>query len=179
MCQKFNIHTPDKAALVMELVGEMKSPEKVSVKRQLLGKGSKVIIHSLNNKTKRYIHIRQRTAGDYAHTALENNTVVHQIVETIGGGVKSPEWLNVGALWFEKRLAETSPDEFNACSSRAGIAVSARTPPEATAAMWNDALVTKTKQRKISKHLFDWFGQPIAAKEKKGGALAGKVYAKR
>jgi hypothetical protein len=29
MCQKFNIHTPDKAALVMELVGEMKSPEKV------------------------------------------------------------------------------------------------------------------------------------------------------
>jgi hypothetical protein len=29
VCQKFNIHTPDKAALVMELVGEMKSPEKV------------------------------------------------------------------------------------------------------------------------------------------------------
>jgi hypothetical protein len=41
MCQKFNIHTPDKAALVMELVGEMKSPEKVPVRRQLLGGGPK------------------------------------------------------------------------------------------------------------------------------------------
>jgi hypothetical protein len=30
MCEKFNIHTPDKAALVIELVlEEMKSPEKV------------------------------------------------------------------------------------------------------------------------------------------------------
>jgi hypothetical protein len=32
MCQKLNIRTtPDKAALVLELVGEMKSPEKVPV----------------------------------------------------------------------------------------------------------------------------------------------------
>jgi hypothetical protein len=45
--------------------------------------------------------------------------------------------------------------------------------------MWNDALVTKTKQRDISKHLFDWFGQPITAKEKEVDALAGKVYVKR
>jgi hypothetical protein len=29
MCQRFTIHVPDKAALVIELVGEMKSPEKV------------------------------------------------------------------------------------------------------------------------------------------------------
>jgi hypothetical protein len=35
-----------------------------------------------------------------------------------------------------------------------------------------DALLTKTKQRKISKHLFDWFGQPITAKEKEVDALA-------
>jgi hypothetical protein len=51
--------------------------------------------------------------------------------------------------------------------------------PEATAAMWSDALVTKTKQRKIWKHLFHWFGQPITAKEKDVDALAGKVYIKR
>jgi hypothetical protein len=38
MCRKFNIHTPDKAALVMELVGEMKSPEKVML--VLFGLGS-------------------------------------------------------------------------------------------------------------------------------------------
>jgi hypothetical protein len=45
MCQNFEFHTPDKAALVTELVGEMKSPEKVPVRRQLLGGGSKVTIH--------------------------------------------------------------------------------------------------------------------------------------
>jgi hypothetical protein len=94
MCQKFIIHTPDKAALVMELVGEMKVP----VRRQLLGGGSKVTIHSLNNKAKRYIHIPQCTAGDSANTALRKDKVVEQIVETIGGGVKSPEGLDVGAL---------------------------------------------------------------------------------
>jgi hypothetical protein len=94
MCQKFNIHTPDKAALVMglELVGEMKSPEKMPVRRQLLGGGSKVTIHSLNNKTKRYIHLPQCTYGDSVCTALQNYKVVEQIVETIGGG------LDVGAL---------------------------------------------------------------------------------
>jgi hypothetical protein len=32
MCQKFNIQTPDKAVLVMELVRDMKSPEKVPVR---------------------------------------------------------------------------------------------------------------------------------------------------
>jgi hypothetical protein len=112
--------TPDKAALVMELVGEMKSPEKVPVRRQLLGGGSKVTIHSLNNKTKRYIHIPQCTAGDSAHTALRNNKVVEQIVETIDGGVKSPEGLDVGTLWLGKRFAEVNRDEFIACSLRAG-----------------------------------------------------------
>jgi hypothetical protein len=36
MCPKFNIRTPDKAALVMEPVREMKSPEKAPVRQQLL-----------------------------------------------------------------------------------------------------------------------------------------------
>ncbi len=97
----------------------------------------------------------------------------------MGGGVKSPEGLDVGALWFGKRLAETNPDKFTACSPRAGSTVRARMSPEATAAMWNDALLTKTKQRKISKHLFHWFEQPITAKEKEVDALAGKVYVER
>jgi hypothetical protein len=123
MCQKFNIHTPDKASLVMELVGEMKSPEKVPVRRQLLGGGSKVTIHSLNNKTKRFIHVPQCTDGDSAHTALQIYKVVEQIVET------SPEGLDVGALWVGKQLAEKNPDEFTACSSRAGITVTARMSP--------------------------------------------------
>jgi hypothetical protein len=52
----------------------------------------------------------------------------------------------------------------------------ARMSPEATAAMWHDALVTKTKQRKIARHLFSWFGHLITAKEKDVDALAGKAY---
>ena len=83
----------------------------MTVRRQSLGGGSKVTIHSLNNKAKRYIHIPQCTAGDSANTALQKDKVVEQIVETIGGGVKSPEGLDVGALWFGKELAETNRDE--------------------------------------------------------------------
>jgi hypothetical protein len=111
--------------------------------------------------------------------ALRDYKVVEQIVETVVGGVRSPEGLDVGALWFEKRLAETNRDEFTTCSSRAGITVTARISPEATTAMWNDALVTKRKQRKILKHLFHWFGPPITAKEKDVDALVGKVYVER
>jgi GTP-dependent phosphoenolpyruvate carboxykinase len=104
---------------------------------------------------------------------------VEQIVETVGTGIKSPEGLEVGALWLGKRLTETNHNEFATCSSRAGIMITARMSPEATVAMWHDALVTKTKQRKIARHLSSWFGQPITAKEKDVDALAEKAYIKR
>jgi hypothetical protein len=162
----------------MELVRDMKSPEKVPVRRQLLG-GPKVTIHSLNNKMKKYIHIPQCKDGASADTALQKYKVVEQIVETVGSGIKAPEGLDVGALWLGKRLTETNRDEFTTCSSRAGIMITARMSPEATAAMWHDALVTKTKQREIARHLFSCFGQPITAKEKDVDALAGKAYVKR
>jgi hypothetical protein len=97
MCQRFNIRTPDKPALVMELVRDMKSPEKVPVRRQLLG-GPNVTIHSLNNKMKKYIHIPQCKDGASADTALRKYKVVEQIVETVGSGIKAPEGLDVGAL---------------------------------------------------------------------------------
>ncbi len=97
MCQKFNIRTPDKAALVMELVRDMKSPEKIPVRRQLLG-GPNLTIHSLNNKMKKYIHIPQCKDGASADTALRKYKVVEQIVETVGSGIKAPEGLDVGAL---------------------------------------------------------------------------------
>jgi hypothetical protein len=178
MCQKFNILTPNKGALVMELVGEMKSPEKAPVRRQLLG-GTKVTIQSLNNKSKKYIHVPQCIYDASANTALRKYKVVEQIVETVGGGAKSPEGLYVGALWIGKRLTETNRSEFATCSLRAGIRAMARMSPEATAAMWHDALVTKTKQRKIARHLFSSFGHPITAKEKDVDALAGKAYVER
>jgi hypothetical protein len=49
MCQKFNIPTPDKAALVMKLVGEMKSPEKIQARPQLI-RGMNVTVQLLNNQ---------------------------------------------------------------------------------------------------------------------------------
>ena len=78
-----------------------------------------------------------------------------------------------------KRLFKTNPDEFTLVALTSGITVTKRMSPESTTAMWHDALVTKTKQRKRAKHLFDWFGRPITAKEVDVDALAEKSYVKR
>jgi hypothetical protein len=131
----------------------------------LLG-GTIVTIQSLNNLIKKSIHAPQCIDDVSGNTALRKYKVVEQIVETVGGGANSPEELEVGALWIEKCLTEANQSEFATCLSRAGITVMARMSPEATAAMWHDALVTNTKQRKLARHLFVWFVHPITAKEK-------------
>jgi hypothetical protein len=51
--------------------------------------------------------------------------------------------------------------------------------PKATAAMWTDVKLTKTKSRKIPSHLLDWLKQPITAKEPDVDALAGQNRVKR
>jgi hypothetical protein len=178
MCTNFNIRK-QKNDLALQLVGEMKTPEKIPVMRKLLAGSNSATIHSMNNKTKKYLHVPQCANTATAAMALRKYNVVEQIVETVGGGVRSPEGLDVGALWLGKRLFETNPDEFTSVASTSGITVTKRMSPESTAAMWHDALVTKTKQRKIAKHLFDWFGRPITAKEIDVDALAGKSYVKR
>jgi GTP-dependent phosphoenolpyruvate carboxykinase len=70
--------------------------------------------------------------------ALRKNKMVEQIVETVVGGVKSPQRLDVGALWFGKRFMETNRQEFSTCSRRAGITVMDRMSPEATAAIMGE-----------------------------------------
>jgi hypothetical protein len=137
------------------------------------------MIQSLNNDTKKYIHVPQCVDGHSADMALRKYKVVEQIVDTVGDGARSPEGLDAGALLIGKRLTETNLNEFTARSSRAGITVMDRISAEATAAMWHDALVTKAKQRKTYKHLFDWLGWPITAKERDVDALAGQAYVKR
>jgi hypothetical protein len=179
MCKHFNIRKLDKAALALHLVREMKTPEKIPVMRKLLAGSNSATIHSMNSKTKKYIHVPQCANSATAAMAFRKYNVVEEIVETVGGGVRSPEGLNVGALWLGKRLFETHRDEFTLVASTIGITVTKRMSPESTAAMWHDPLVMKTKQRKIAKHLFDWFGRPITAKEKDVDALAGKLYVKR
>ena len=53
--------------------------------------------------------------------ALRKYKVVEQIVETVGSGAKSPDGLDVGALWIGRRLTETNRSEFTTCSPIAGI----------------------------------------------------------
>jgi hypothetical protein len=175
MCHNFNLRQ-HKAALALQYVGDMKTPKKIPVMRKLLAGSNAATIHTMNNKEKKFLHVPQCINEKTAAAALQKYKVVEQIVETVGGGVRSPEGLDVGALWLGKRLFETHRDEFTRVASTSGITVTKRMSPESTAAMWHDALVTKTKQRKIAKHLFDWFGRPITAKEKDVDALAGKAY---
>ena len=67
----------------------------------------------------------------------------------------------------------------HALASRAGITVTHQMYLGATAAMWHDASVTKTKQLKIARHLFEWFGGPITSKEKDDDGLAGRACVQR
>jgi hypothetical protein len=53
---RFNITSPDKPKLVMELVSEMDSPQKAPLVRELV-KGSTLAIETLNNSHKKFIHI--------------------------------------------------------------------------------------------------------------------------
>jgi hypothetical protein len=64
--------------------------------------------------------------------ALRKYKVVEQIVETVGAGEKSPEGLDVGALWLRKWLTETDGSEFTTYLLRTGIGVMDRMSPEAT-----------------------------------------------
>ena len=66
--------------------------------------------------------------------ALRKNKMVEQVVETVVGGVKSPQRLDVGALW----LGKTNRQEFSTCSRRAGITVMYIMSPEATAAIMGE-----------------------------------------
>ena len=56
MYQKFKITSPDKHKLAMELVCEMDTPQKVPFMRELV-KGSTMVIETLNNKQKSFVHI--------------------------------------------------------------------------------------------------------------------------
>jgi hypothetical protein len=179
MCQKFCVRTPDKATLVMEIVGDMKTPEKAPIMRRLID-GSTVSIESINNKAKKFVHIPLCTNEASASASFRKYKVVEEIVSTLGGGCTSPTGLNLGALWLSQKLANTYRDEYIECAANANITVVNRImSPEATAAMWHVAKVAKSKQRNIAKHLHSWFGKPITAKETDVDALAGKTYVRR
>jgi hypothetical protein len=51
------ISTPEKAALLMEIIGGMKTPEKLPVMRKLVSSSACIAIESLNNQSKKFVHI--------------------------------------------------------------------------------------------------------------------------
>jgi hypothetical protein len=87
--------------------------------------------------------------------------------------------LHKGALWLCRGIISIFKDEFAHSAVRAGVTCITRMSPKATAAMWTAAKLTKTKSRKISAHLLDWFKQPITAKESDVDDLAGRNRVKR
>jgi hypothetical protein len=122
MTNNFSVCKLNKATLALQNVGEMKTPEKIPEMRKLLAGSNSATIHSMNNKTKKYIHVPQ--CANSATTAMAFRK--YNVVETVGVGVRSPEGLDVGALWLGKGLFETHREEFTSVASSIGITVAKR-----------------------------------------------------
>jgi hypothetical protein len=179
LAQRFNISSPDKSRLVMELVSEMATPEKVPVIRKLV-KGATISVHTLNNQTKKYVHIPQCSSEASAMSQVAKYKFIQEIVDTLGAGAeKVADSLNDGALWLCRGLADLFTAEFVQSAARAGITCISRMSAQATGAMWTDAKLTKGKSRKISAHLFHWFKKPVTAKEPDVDAFGTRPQVKR
>jgi hypothetical protein len=174
--QKFDFSSPEKRKLAMELVSEMDTPQKATLMRELV-KGSKISIECHNNTSKKFVHIPQCSNLSSAMSQNVKYKFVQEIVNTLGAGTeKVVDNLHNGALWLCWVLADLYKQEFTQSAARAGVVSISRMSPKGTAAMWTDAKLTKSKSRKISSHLLDWFKQPITAKESDVDAFAGKQH---
>jgi hypothetical protein len=174
--QKFDFSSPEKRKLAMELVSEMDTPQKATLMRELV-KGSKISIECHNNTSKKFVHIPQCSNLSSAMSQNVKYKFVQEIVNTLGAGTeKVVDNLHNGALWLCRVLADLYKQEFTQSAARAGVVSISRMSPKGTAAMWTDAKLTKSKSRKISSHLLDWFKQPITAKESDVDAFAGKQH---
>jgi hypothetical protein len=155
LSQRFNIPSPDKPKLAMELVSSMDSRQKEPLMRELV-KGSTIIVECHNNQPKKYVHIPQCSDERLALAQNVKYQFIREIVNTLGAGAETVAGtFNQGAMWLCRGLADGYHDEFLQSASRAGITCISRMSAKATGAMWTDAKVTKRKSRKISAHLFD------------------------
>jgi len=179
LVQRFNISSPDKSRLAMELISEMATPEKEPLMRELV-KGATISIESLNNQQKKYVHIPQCSNEASAMSQVAKYKFIQEIVDTLGAGAEQVVGgLNNGALWLCRGLADLFTGEFVQSADHAGITCISRMSAEATGAMWTDAKLTKGKSRKISAHLLDWFKKPVTAKEPDVDAFGSRPQVKR
>jgi hypothetical protein len=163
----------------MELVSEMDTPQKAPLMRELV-KGSSITIETLNNSSKKFIHVPQCSNQPSAMSQNVKYKFIQEIVYTLGAGAKKvADGLNKGALWLCMGLAHLFRAKYAQLASPAGITCITRMSPKATGAMWTDANMTKSKSRKISEHLLDWFKKPITAKEPDVDAFGTRPQVKR
>ena len=87
LAQRFNISSPDKSRLAMELVSEMATPQKVPLIRELV-KGATISVQSLNNQTKKYVHIPQCSSEASAMSQVVKYKFIQEIVDTLGSGAE-------------------------------------------------------------------------------------------
>jgi hypothetical protein len=106
LIQHFNITSPEKPKLAMELVCEMDTPQKAPLMRKLV-KGSTITIETLNNSPKKFIHIPQCSNESSAMLQNVKYRFVQEIVSTLGAGTdKVVDNLHNGALWLCRILAD-------------------------------------------------------------------------
>jgi hypothetical protein len=170
LAQRFNISTPDKPKLVMELMPLMRE----------IVKGSSTMLETHNNQQKCFVHIPKCSTEASAMSQMIKYKFVQEIIYILGGGaVNVVGGLHKGALWLCREMQDLFGLEFTHSVACAGATCISRMSLKATAAMWTDVKLTKTKSRKILSHLLDWFKQPITAKEPDLDALAGQNIVKR
>jgi hypothetical protein len=118
LSQRFNITSPDKPKLAMELISEMDTPTKAPLMRKLVN-GSTITIETLNNTQKKYIHIPQCSNELSAMTQAANYKYIQEIVDTLGAGAeKVQDSLSKGALWLCRGLVDLYRHEFVQAAAR-------------------------------------------------------------
>jgi hypothetical protein len=149
LAERFNISTPEKTKLAMELVCEMDTPRKVPIMRELV-KGSTMFIETHNNQRKSFVHIPKCSTEKSAMSQMIKYRFLHEIVNILGGGAASVlGGLNQGALWLCRGMQFAFSPELSHSAARAGVTCITRMSPKASAAMWTDAKLTEDTSRNI------------------------------
>jgi hypothetical protein len=86
LAQRFNISTPDKPKLVMELICDMDTPQKAPLTREIVKGYSTVFIETHNNQQKSFVHIPKCLTEASTMSQMIKYKFVQEIVNILGGG---------------------------------------------------------------------------------------------
>jgi hypothetical protein len=121
--------------------------------REIAKGSSTMCIETHNNQQKCFVHIPKCSTEASAMSQMIKSKFVQEIVNILGGGaVNVVGGLHKGALWLCRGMQDLFGLEFTHSAARAGVTCISRMSLKASAAMWTDAKLTKTKSRNISSH---------------------------